>query len=726
MSPPLLPSVYRTYFLTVVLTVVAACAFGQKKTAPESHCDQVERELTAKRYREAYRLAITYTGSDCEASRWQLLVGEALILTGRYDEGLEKLEVITGEKADSLRAYVKRIQNPTDDGIGFTVSPSPLSDTTANNLIVKGAMGEPIVLHGKDRTVSEFPIKRKHSNIYRAPETGEHTPKDPLLQSFLTLPAKGVFQLGPGSMLPDSTVIVTGQAGGSLRGSGGLTLFRVVDGKSPETFSVPFPEHTYAHPVVSPDGTKLIVSSDMPGGFGGMDLWVVTLGPDGPGEWKNAGPSVNSPANEVFPAFVGDTLYFASDDPRRSLGGYDLFVSPPPHEEVHNPGPPLNTVYDEINPVGMEGRLRYFVSNRSSLMGLDEIFDVKPVDVREVFEVIYGHIEADLKRGTEVQLVNNDGAILDRAYVGEDGRFSFVNVKGGESYRVILPDDSLAAGDELFIYDSNKTLVKQVRSTGGNSFYLELLTPMDYLLDKVVNKDESVLTVDILGLLQSKGDKKEGVNIILQDSNGNVVGRTSTSVDGGFRFEDVSPDTRYSIRTDVTDPEAVIHIYNDRGELLEKIAPTRGGEFVYVRLKDDERTITITNEERKKITISKDESFMLPSIYYELNRAELTGKSARTLDKLIEILRENQHIDIELSGHTDSRGSAEYNLLLSEQRIQSVVDYLVGSGILRSRIVGRGYGESRLLNHCSDGVDCTEEEHSVNRRTELKIIEKTY
>jgi outer membrane protein OmpA-like peptidoglycan-associated protein len=75
-----------------------------------------------------------------------------------------------------------------------------------------------------------------------------------------------------------------------------------------------------------------------------------------------------------------------------------------------------------------------------------------------------------------------------------------------------------------------------------------------------------------------------------------------------------------------------------------------------------------------------------------------------------------------LSSHTDSRESDEYNIKLSQRRSNSCVKYIIAKGIPKDKIIAKGYGETRLINNCSNGVDCTEEEHQLNRRTELKIL----
>ncbi|MBP6979076.1 MAG: OmpA family protein [Bacteroidales bacterium] len=111
-------------------------------------------------------------------------------------------------------------------------------------------------------------------------------------------------------------------------------------------------------------------------------------------------------------------------------------------------------------------------------------------------------------------------------------------------------------------------------------------------------------------------------------------------------------------------------------------------------------------------------------ILYEYNSARLTPESTRIIDEtLLKLMKEKPALRVEIMSHTDSRGNDEYNMSLSQQRAQSVVNYLVSNGISRNRLVARGYGESRLKNRCSNGVDCSEAEHQENRRTEFRILQ---
>lgn len=168
--------------------------------------------------------------------------------------------------------------------------------------------------------------------------------------------------------------------------------------------------------------------------------------------------------------------------------------------------------------------------------------------------------------------------------------------------------------------------------------------------------------------------------------------------------------------------------------------PLREGEdykLVASRDKYLNDQIFITSEDIKKaetgeLPISfwleklvKGKTYRLNNVYYAYKSAELTESSKRVLDTLYMLLEFNPRVIIELSAHTDSRGSDEYNLKLSQARAESCVNYLIAKGIKPERLVAKGYGEKKLLNKCKDNVPCKEEEHAINRRTEFEVIGET-
>ena len=113
---------------------------------------------------------------------------------------------------------------------------------------------------------------------------------------------------------------------------------------------------------------------------------------------------------------------------------------------------------------------------------------------------------------------------------------------------------------------------------------------------------------------------------------------------------------------------------------------------------------------------------MLENLYYDFDKHNIRPDAALVLDELIQTMVENPTLKIELSSHTDSRGNDTYNMALSERRANAAVAYIISKGISKDRLEAKGYGETRLVNECANGVQCSDEEHQANRRTEVKVL----
>lgn len=129
----------------------------------------------------------------------------------------------------------------------------------------------------------------------------------------------------------------------------------------------------------------------------------------------------------------------------------------------------------------------------------------------------------------------------------------------------------------------------------------------------------------------------------------------------------------------------------------------------------------LANLELEKASL--DKVIALENIYYDYNSAEIRADAALELDKVITLLKDNPVLLIELGSHTDARGQKRDNRKLSQARADAAVEYIAKhGGIAYERLSAKGYGESQLVNHCADDVECDDKEHQANRRTELKII----
>lgn len=138
---------------------------------------------------------------------------------------------------------------------------------------------------------------------------------------------------------------------------------------------------------------------------------------------------------------------------------------------------------------------------------------------------------------------------------------------------------------------------------------------------------------------------------------------------------------------------------------------TDGGEY----------GVLLANVEMDRLFEGK--KLVINNLYYDVGKYNLRPEAKIELDKVVRLLKYNPNMSVELSSHTDSRGDDTYNQKLSEERAKAAVNYIIyNGGIERRRIQAKGYGETQLLNRCSNGVQCTEEEHQMNRRTEIKII----
>lgn len=118
------------------------------------------------------------------------------------------------------------------------------------------------------------------------------------------------------------------------------------------------------------------------------------------------------------------------------------------------------------------------------------------------------------------------------------------------------------------------------------------------------------------------------------------------------------------------------------------------------------------------------DSYVLQHIYYDYDDYRIRPEGFASLDSLAVIMKNNPAMHIALASHTDSRAGYEYNIALSQKRASVVKDYLVQRGASPGRIVAKGYGESRPVNHCTDNMECSEEEHQANRRTEVTVYQK--
>lgn len=195
----------------------------------------------------------------------------------------------------------------------------------------------------------------------------------------------------------------------------------------------------------------------------------------------------------------------------------------------------------------------------------------------------------------------------------------------------------------------------------------------------------------------------------------------------------------YEQGTKITLDSATAIVYDKNNKIITTISSDEAGHFSMAGLTNVSRLVffrhgyfsvtkILASETNKKVIVVEmpklelDKIIKLEGILYDLGKFNIRPDAARVLDNVVEVMKENTTLEIELSAHTDSRGSDQMNMTLSDNRAKAAAAYIVSKGIDASRIVGKGYGESKLKNECANAIKCTETKHQENRRTEAKII----
>jgi len=202
-----------------------------------------------------------------------------------------------------------------------------------------------------------------------------------------------------------------------------------------------------------------------------------------------------------------------------------------------------------------------------------------------------------------------------------------------------------------------------------------------------------------------------GVKVELFDEDLNFLKDTETNEKGEYDFS-LDCDTRYIIRVSKES-------YETAEELLRS-----GSEF-----EKNFQIPGVSLEKGEELGVTKAGKgddlrnlLQLDPIYFDLDKSNIRAYAEVELQKVLAVLKKYAQMKIDIRSHTDSRAGDAYNLVLSDKRAQSTVNYLVQKGIDKSRVTGKGYGETQLINGCDNNTDCSEEEHQLNRRSEFIIL----
>ena len=401
------------------------------------------------------------------------------------------------------------------------------------------------------------------------------------------------------------------------KGTNRLKLYKgTKDGEDEWTVTeLPFNSNDYsvAHPALNSAEDVLYFASDMKGGYGESDLYMVTIDGDTYGEPVNLGKGINSEGRETFPFVSGDNRFYFASNGHPGLGGLDVFVSEmytdSDFSDVYNVGKPVNGEFDDftfiINDKTKKG---YFASNRTEGKGDDDIY-------------------------------------------------SFIE---------------------------NKPLVISFKQKLEGT-----------VLNETTNKPVPNVKVSLL------------------NADGNVIAEQITDENGEYKF-DLEQSKQYSIRYEKDDfktREKTFKSSDENGKVYKELEVIQEGKDligpVAVNVGDDLTKI-----------------LSLKPIYFDLDKSYIRQDAEIELQKVIVILELYSTMKLDVRSHTDSRADDDYNLALSDRRNKATIAYLVSKGISSDRLTGKGYGETRLANKCSNGVPCNEGLHQLNRRSEFIILSK--
>jgi len=442
---------------------------------------------------------------------------------------------------------------------------------------------------------------------------------------------------------------------------------------SNKTFEFNNVAYNVGHVAFSHDYKKMYFVSDMPGGQGGSDIYYCIKQSNGRWSPPINFHEINTPFEELYPyEDKNGTLYFSSNG-HIGLGGLDVFVYR--HEKVENVGVPVNSSEDDFALIFSEPRKGYFSSNRNGKT--DKIYAFEQL----VFNGIYELSITDKKyqraiRNLEMRVIDEENPKDTLVFKTNEKGLLQIPITSGKNYTILVPD-KFQPNDPIHFNTDDLLANKIVK----NDLFLiqdQYLTKM-VLLDKDTKKPLTNVSGEFIDLLT-------GVEIpyYIDES-----GWVELAIDDGKQYMVTARKKGYLNKKEV--------IWASSESLLD------------LQLEMD--------------VIKKNVSFEVKDILYAFNDYKLLDTSKAQMDELVEFLTVNDNISVELSSHTDARGSDEYNETLSQKRAQSCVDYLAEHGVDKKRIVAKGYGESRLLNHCANGIQCSEEEHQANRRTEIKILQ---
>lgn len=632
-------------------------------------------ELQKNSYLLNYAQILKSNGKYAEAETLYKKYNE-MIAASKVDQSEENQEFAKSLMKDSAQYQIRNLSinsSQADFGVAF------LDD---DFIFVSSRTDEAIIKHSWNQ--------QPYLNLYLSSKADSNELKDPVL---IERQIRTRFHEGPVTYDPVKGILYftrnNNQSGKAIKGKDGINNLKIFMSKKEgekwiEIGELPFNSNDYSvgHPSILSDGKKLYFASDMPGGFGGTDIYVSHWEGDKWGTPLNLGPTINTAGIEMFPFIHQSGILYFSSDGHKGLGGLDIFYARSIGDGFSGPtnmGYPVNSNRDDFSMIlDAAGKFGYFSSNRQGGKGDDDIYFfayTKPPSIH-IYGIVKDEKNGNPIKGAKVILENSESENLKEYVTNEDGRFTF---EANEQ-------------SDYIIYASKEK-------------YSEGIVVLPVEIAKEFNEEIVILVRDVQNVLEgtvlnkSINAPEEGVTVRLLNDETKEELVTTTKPDGKYQFN-LMPNSNYQLS-------------------LEK-------------QKYFSKTIDISTKDGKSGLIQNDialeeikegKKLILENIYYDVNKWDIRSDASKELNNLIQTLKANPSLKIEINSHTDSRGDEKINLTLSEKRAQSAVKYITSKGIDQSRVISKGYGETKLINQCKDNVPCSSEEHQKNRRTELRVVE---
>ncbi len=433
-----------------------------------------------------------------------------------------------------------------------------------------------------------------------------------------------------------------------------------------------------------------------------LDVYTSIMGDSGTFSEPTPLTSINHKRHDgpVTISKDGNTMYFSSDSFREGLfekdknnhlklGKNNLYVATKAGDAWTNIKPlPFNSKdYSLSNPsLSRDGKTLYFSSNMPESIGGVDIWKVS-VNGSEFGKPENLGTKVNTEGNESFPFIADDNTTLYFASSGKPGLggldiFQIDLAKGTEAVNMGKPLNT-EKDDFDFTFNKEKN-VGFLSSNRNGTDDIFLATP--------------VCSVDLLVVVTNAktGEILADAKVAILDAKNNIIATETSNAKGEVNFK-IECDTPYSIQASKEGFEGnVFAVAKSKGPTAKLPAPLQPIDVIITPV-----------------------AIILQPIYFEFDKSNITQQGAFELDKLVQVMNSNDKLVIFAKSHTDSRGSDEYNLSLSERRAQATVQYVISKGIPAERITGKGFGETEPVVPCKP---CTEEEYAKNRRSEFLIV----